>query len=123
MERHFTSTIRKTLRYIIAGGIGAGANFAIYFVLVKYFNIWYLAASVSSFVLSLVAGFYLQKYFTFRNTNKDAVHKQVLGFFIFSLINLGVEILNIDKILAKVLTLAILAIWSYFVYQKYIFRN
>ncbi|MEN9582742.1 MAG: GtrA-like protein [Candidatus Parcubacteria bacterium] len=123
--------IHKTLRYLIAGGLGAGTNFVIYYILVKFFDVWYLAASITSFLLSLIVGFYLQKYFTFKNMTKDGIHKQVIAYFIFSLINLVVnvilmlffvEVLSVDAILSKVFTLAVLAVWSFFVYKNIIFK-
>ena len=121
----------KTVRYLFAGGLGASLNFLIYFILLSVFNFWYLIASIISFSLSTIASFYFQKYLTFRNLSKDNIKKQVFMFFIFAIINLlinvilmvfFVEILTVNKILAKVFTLGIIAIWSFFVYQRIIFK-
>lgn len=125
------SDIYKLARYMIAGGLGAGINFVIYFILLRVFNVWYILASIISFVLAIFAGFFLQKYMTFRNTDKSKIRKQIIYYYTFSIINLVinvlllslfVEILNMDQVLAKVLSLGLLAIWSYFIYQRVIFK-
>jgi len=124
--------LEKITRYVIAGGTGALINFLIYFVMLQVFNVWYLLSSICSFTLSIFAGFYLQKYFTFRNSSKDYIYKQMYLFFSFSLINLlinvillvfFVEILGINQLVAKVLTLGIIAIGSFFVYQNFVFSS
>lgn len=124
--------IKKISRYLFAGGLGAGINFVIYLILLKGFQVWYLLASIIAFCLALIAGFYLQKYWTFKNTSKVNIKKQVFLYLALSLINLGINVLlmllfvetfNLDKILAKVFSLGALALWSYFIYQKLIFKN
>lgn len=123
--------IKKTIRYLFTGGLGAGLNFSIYFILLNLFGLWYLLASIVSFSFSTIASFYFQKYLTFENISKDNIHKQIFLFFIFALINLlatvvlmlfFVEILAINKLLAKILTIGTIAVWSFFVYQKFIFK-
>ncbi|MCX6757313.1 MAG: GtrA family protein [Candidatus Nomurabacteria bacterium] len=123
--------IEKTTRYLFAGGAGAGINFFLYFFLISIFHIWYIFASVISFTLSTFAGFYLQKHITFKNKDRQNEKKQISYYYIVSLINLilnviilsfFVEILHIGPVLAKIFSLAILAIWSFFVYQKIIFK-
>lgn len=123
--------IHKIMRYLFTGGVGAGVNFIIYFILLRFLGLWYILASIISFLLSLLVGFYLQKHFTFRNFSVDNTKKQMLLYYLFSFLNLiiniillyfFVEIVKVDQVFAKVLTLGILAIWSYFVYQKYIFK-
>ena len=125
------SHIQKTTRYIFAGGTGAGINFLIYFFLMRVFHVWYIFASIISFTLSTFAGFYLQKHITFKNKDRQNEKKQISYYYMVSSINLilnvillsfFVEILNIDPVLAKISSLAILAIWSFFVYQKIIFK-
>jgi putative flippase GtrA len=124
--------IQKMIRYMLAGGVGALLNFAIYFSLIKFSSTWYILASVISFTLSIVVGFYLQKYFTFQDKKTDSIDKQVFYFFVFAVMNLLinilllaflVEFLRLDKILAKVCVLGFLAIWSFFVYQNFIFKK
>ena len=127
LAKHF----KKTILFVVAGGMGAFTNLIIYIVLLQLLGMWYLYASIISFVLASFAGFCFQKYITFRDSSGNNIKKQILFYFVFALLNLllnviilsfFVEVLMVDTILAKVLTLGIIAIWSYFVYQKYIFK-
>jgi putative flippase GtrA len=84
-----------------------------------------------AFILSVFVGFYLQKYVTFKNTSLADTKRQAILFFIVSSVNLGINVLlmlflvgvlNLDKMLSKVITLLILACWNFFVYQKIVFK-
>lgn len=127
IEKH----MKKTILFVVAGGMGALTNLIIYVILLQLFGVWYIYASIISFVLAAFAGFCFQKYITFNGTSKGNIKKQIVFYFIFAIVNLVlniiilsffVEILKIDTIIAKVLTLGTLAIWSYFIYKKYIFK-
>ena len=124
--------LRKFLYFIIGGGTAAFTNLVLFFVFINYLNIWYLFSSITSFILSVFVGFYLQKYLTFEDTSKEKTKRQMILFFLVSAVNLGinillmlffVEVLKFDKMLAKVCTLAILACWNFFVYEKFVFKK
>jgi putative flippase GtrA len=124
--------IYKAILFILAGGTAALSNLVLFYIFLNWFHVWYLLASITSFVLSVFVGFYLQKYITFQNTSKSETKKQAILFFLVSMVNLGinillmlffVEILHIDKMLSKVFTLAILACWNFFVYEKFVFNK
>jgi putative flippase GtrA len=124
--------IRKYLKFIIAGGLSALTSLVLFYVFITFLNIWYLLASTISFLLSIAVGFYLQKYLTFKNFRKGDTKKQALSFLFFSLLNLlinialmafFVEIIQIDKMFSKILTLGILACWNFFVYEKFVFAE
>ncbi len=124
--------IKKAMLFILAGCVGAATNFILYIFFFKVLGIWYIYASITSYILAAFVGFSMQKYLTFKNTSTTNIHKQVIRYFFFSSLNLVinilllsffVEILSIDKVLAKMLTLGTIAIWSYFVYKKYVFAK
>ena len=124
--------LKKVLYFIIGGGTAALTNLVLFFVFINYLNIWYLFASITSFILSVFVGFYLQKYLTFENVSNEKTKKQMILFLLVSTVNLGinillmlffVEVLKLDKMLAKVCTLAILACWNFFVYEKIVFKK
>lgn len=121
---------KKTILFVIAGGMGALTSLIIYTILLQL-GVWYIYASIIAFILASFAGFYFQRCITFRGNSKNSIRKQIVYYFTLSLLNLilnvfilsfFVEILAVDKIIAKVLTLGTVAIWSYFIYQKYIFK-
>jgi putative flippase GtrA len=126
--------IQKFIKFIISGGLAAATSLIIYSTLIYFFNIYYILASIISFLLSITVGFYLQKYVTFKDASKSSTStqtkKQITIFFSISLLNLlinvillafFVQILGVDKFLSKVLTLGILACWNFFVYEKFVF--
>ncbi|MBP9714927.1 MAG: GtrA family protein [Candidatus Pacebacteria bacterium] len=121
----------KGMKFIISGGTAAFVALSLFYVFWNILHIWYLLASILSFLFSVVVGFILQKYFTFENTVKSDTKKQAFLFLFISLINLlinialmafFVEILKLDQMLSKIVTLAILALWNFFVYKKFVFK-
>lgn len=124
--------IKKAFLFIVSGGTAALSNLVLFYIFLNWFHIWYLIASIASFIFSVVVGFYLQKYLTFKDADKGETLRQAEVFFLVSMVNLGinillmllfVEVFKIDKILSKVFTLAILACWNYFVYEKFVFNK
>ena len=124
--------MKKFILFVIAGGTSAASNFLIYFLLLNVFHMWYLAASVIAFILSIFVGFYLQKFMTFKDASKSSFKRQAIAFFLISFGNLFINIvlmvffvenLMINQLVAKVLTLAILACWNFFVYKNFVFNN
>jgi putative flippase GtrA len=124
--------IYKAILFMVAGEIAALSNLVLFYIFLNWFHIWYLIASIASFILSVVVGFYLQKHLTFKDVNKSETLRQAGIFFLVSMVNLGinillmllfVEVFKLDKILSKIFTLAILACWNYFVYEKFVFNK
>ena len=121
----------KATKFIVSGGTAALVSLVLFYVFWNVLHVWYLLASVLSFMLSVVVGFYLQKYFTFKDVSKSNTRKQAVVFLLVSILNLliniilmafFVEVLFIDEMLSKVTTLAILSIWNFFVYKKFVFK-
>lgn len=124
--------VHKVLRYVFSGGIAAGINIALFSFLLLTFKVWYLLASVISFSVSFVASFYMQKYWTFRDSSTAQTKKQLFYYFLITAANLGINVvlmmlfvqgIGIHPVIAKAITLIILACWSFVVYQKYIFTK
>lgn len=124
--------ILKAILFMVAGGTAALSNLIIFYIFLNWLNVWYLLSSIISFTLSVFVGFYMQKHLTFKDADKKETLRQASIFFLVSIINLGinillmilfVEVFKIDKMLSKVLTLAILACWNYFVYEKFVFNK
>ncbi|MBI2050364.1 MAG: GtrA family protein [Parcubacteria group bacterium] len=59
-------TNKTGIKYIISGGTSAVVNLVSLYVLTDLFGIWYVASSVVAFLVSHIAGFLLQKFWTFR---------------------------------------------------------
>ena len=117
----------EKIRYLFIGGICALADLAILYFLVDILRIWYLTASIVSFIAISFFGYYGQKYFTFKN--KSANHKkQLLLFYLMAMASLAinslsmlffVSFLGLWYILGSALTKLIVLTWN-FIATKYV---
>ncbi len=124
--------MHKAFKFIISGGLAASTKLGVFSLLFYVFHFWYLLASGVAFMLSVVVGFYLQKYFTFENLGEGETHKQAVIFLIVSGLNLLVNIaimyvfvgvLRWNEFLSQVLTIGVIACWNFFVYQTFVFKK
>ena len=120
----------RVVRFLFSGGSATAANVIPLFVLVHFFYMWYLLAAVVAFTVATFVSFTLQKFFTFNDYTKSGTGKQAtlyLGFQVFNLcINtllmyVGVDLLNIQYIIAQVLISGIMAVYNFFVYKHLVF--
>ena len=125
-----SGTARKFFRFLVSGGIGAATNIAFLYIFTEWFSLWYLYASIASFLVALVVSFLLQKFVTFRDFSRHLIAKQTTFYTISALINLLLNIIlmyyfvekqGLHYLLAQVITMGLIAIESYFVYQHFIF--
>src|SRR3989344_279145 len=61
----------QAIRYIISGGTGAVVNLATLFVLVHFFQVWYLLSVIMAFVVAFFVSFSMQKFFTFNDDSLE----------------------------------------------------
>jgi putative flippase GtrA len=122
----------RIIKFIIAGGTATATSFALLYFFVDFLHIWYLAGSGLAFVLSFFVSFYLQKYFTFKDRQVGQAYKQLLLYLIVTLCGLGfnlflmwilVDSFKLWYMLAQFFTSAIIAVFNYFAYKKFIFNN
>src|SRR5882724_3026893 len=81
----------KVLRYLISGTVGAASNLLMLYVFVEFFHIYYLTASILSFLGSIGVGFTLQKFWTFRDSIVARAHVQLGLYAIVATINIGIN--------------------------------
>ncbi len=126
-----SARLRKLIRYLCAGTTAAGANLLILFVLVHYFGVHYLSASVLGVLGSMAFGFALQKFWTFKDQVVHRMHFQFLGYISISgmnlIINTGLMYLFVSKLgiwylAAQVMAGAVIAITGYIGYQRFVFK-
>jgi putative flippase GtrA len=123
-------TSHIAFRYIVSGGTGACVQIGGIYVLHGIFGMWYVAASALAFVMAIVVSFLMHKFWTFKDRRPE-MSKQFVIFFIIAIINLGVDViviygfvhgLHMWYLLAQILTSAIVALWSFFVYRLFVFK-
>lgn len=124
--------MHKLIRYIGAGAVGAATNIVVFYALIDIFSVWYVIASVCSFVVALSVSFTVQKFFTFRDHSTDAMVKQMSLFTIVSISGLAlnvaivyflVDILGLYHFVGQILTMIVVAIFSFLMYQRFIFQS
>ena len=123
----FFMNISSTVsRYIFSGFIASVVLFGSLVFFREVLGIWYLYSSTLAFILSFITSFLLHKLWTFRNLTGSNAYKQLVLFFIVSLINLGINgsgmFILVDKMgiwyfISQIFVTAFIAIWSFFVYR------
>ncbi len=117
-------------RYIVAGVVGVAVNVGVLYGLTRFFGVWYLAASVVSFIISLLVSFALQKMWTFQDRGMELAGRQFLVYLAIALFNLGLNslcmyfftsILGIWYVMSQLLSSGLIAISSFFLYRAFVF--
>lgn len=119
----------RVLKFLIAGGIGLTVNLGLLHVLVV-FGVPYLTGSVTAFIVSMIVGFILQKYWTFGERSHERARKQFMLYTTLALCNLGVntfivylfvEYVGAHYLIAQTIGAGSVALTSYFIYRQLIF--
>ncbi len=132
---------KRLIKYLISGGCAAVVSIGSFSLLVGFFHIWYIAASVISFIVSFGISFGLQKFWTFGDTSTEGIQKQAAIYLTVALANLCLTValmyVLVDvvyppllqtivsatywKIISQIMVNGFIAIASFFIYRK-IFR-
>jgi putative flippase GtrA len=125
-ERH------KILRYLFSGGTAAVVNFFFLYAFTEWIHFYYMVSVVLAFLIAVIVSFLLQKFWTFKDSDKLYSHKQAIIYFVVAVcntvINAGlvyffVEFSNFHYMLGQFLASGIIAFESFFVYQYFIFKK
>lgn len=120
----------RVARYLISGGSAAVTTLTLLFILVHFFHVWYLPATVVSFITGVYVSFMMQKFFTFNDYMKVKIKEQMAVYLGIQIVNLSVntllmyvsvDILNIHYVISQVIVGGIVAVYSFFVYKNMIF--
>lgn len=122
----------KTFRYLVSGGAAFSFDLFCLYVLADLLKIWYLVSSIAAFILAFFLGFSLHKFWTFKNKDITILHKQLGVYFTVTLANLGVntllifsfvDFLKINYLIAQIVSSLLIALYSFFLYQYFIFKK
>lgn len=123
---------RLIIKYGLAGGTAVAVNLAALYFFTEVFGVWYVASAAVAFLFSLLTGFLLQKFWTFRDRDLSRLKKQMAIYAAVGLVNLIldpvllyllVEAFALWYILAQILVLGGLAIESYLLNRFITFRK
>ena len=122
----------KAVRYVFSGGTAAFVNLALTWLLYKIGMQYILVVSIA-YTCSLLVTFFLQKFFTFANTDGGKAREQFVMFFIVGGINLFVNdfLVYIQfslfrfpyLVFDQAIAIAIVAFYTFFIYRHIIFKN
>lgn len=92
---------KKLVKALIVGVLATLVDMAILFILINYFDVFYLSGQAISFLLGMCVSFYLNKNFTFR-VKSGKVHFQFASFSIVAftqyLLTLGLMFVFVDMV-------------------------
>jgi dolichol-phosphate mannosyltransferase len=124
--------LRRMTRYVVTGAISAAVDLGALWALTELAGIWYLASSVAAFIISYGVNFLLHKYWTFKSLNLLSMKRELPLHLSLALINLGlntllvyafVEYLGVWYFLAQVIVAGIIALESFTLLSRFIFRD
>jgi dolichyl-phosphate beta-glucosyltransferase len=119
------------LRYAVVGVSGTALDVGSLYVFVDLLHIPVLVAAAMSFVLAVINNFILNKYWTFRNNDRN-FRKQIIKFFIVSIVGLAlteismvilVYFLGIWYIASKLITSVIVLTWNFLANKNWTFTE
>ena len=120
------------LRYLIAGGFAVAVNLTVLYCLTEFVHIYYLVSAVCAFLVSFCVSFVLQKFWAFRDANRENVHHQMFFYLLLQLANvslntallyLSVTYLHVWYLLAQAIISLLLAIGIYVINRQFIFKT
>jgi putative flippase GtrA len=125
----FNQTLRKFLKFIIAGVINTVINISGMYALL-YFQIFYLIASAAGFILGAFSGFAINFLWTFKE--RSLFMKKFYKYFIIQLMNLIFtlilvfylkEFLLLNVILSQLIAIMLTTIINFFLSSKFVFTE
>ena len=120
------------IKYIIAGGTATVVDLIILFLLTEIIGLWYLISAVIAFIVAFFVSFFLQKFWTFRDNNKEKIFKQMGMYLSVGLMNLIINTIGmyvlVDKfdlmyMIAQIIMICLVAISSFLIYRYIIFKK
>ena len=119
------------IKFFIVGGISTLIDWLFFFLIGIYLNIHYQISLIISYTLGGITNYSLNRYYTFQNKSKK-IALQFLTFFSLALVSLFlsmlvmfifVDILNLHRMLSRILTTAIIFIFNYLMHKFITFNK
>lgn len=129
-ERYPTHT--RIFRFLLSGGTALLTDLAVLYLFTDVFGVWYLASAVIAFIFAFFVSFLLHKFWTFGDHSREDFHTQMSMYFFITVINLAlntllmyllVEKIGLQYIVAQIAASALIAVGSFFTYQRFVFRR
>ncbi len=121
----------RILKFLITGGIGLTVNLGTYHTL-YVLGVPYLQGSIVALFIAIIVGFILQKYWTFDDRGSSRTSVQFMQYAAVALMNLVfntaivyalVDLAHVHYLIAQTIGAGLVAIASFFIYKKYVFKS
>ena len=128
----FGRRYKIVIKYGISGSTAVAVNLSVLYAFTDLFGMWYVASSAIAFCVSLAAGFFLQKFWTFRDRDMRRIKRQLFLYTAVGVLNLAlgpvllyavVETFGMWYLLGQLLVLAALSVESYLINRFITFKK
>jgi putative flippase GtrA len=122
--------ITRFIKYGLVGVLGLVVDMGIFYLMNKKLGINYVVSNITSSSLAVIHNFILNSYFTFNVTDKKL--KRFLSFYAIALVGMGIstgllvvfiDVLKLDSMISKLISIIIVALIQYFFNKKLTFRT
>lgn len=125
---------KEIINYLIFGVLTTVVSIGTYALFTKLFSINYLVSNILSWILAVLFAFITNKLFVFESKSKDKkqVTKEMINFFFFRIISLGIEmiimytfvdLLSINDLITKVIAQIIVVLSNYIFSKVFVFKK
>jgi len=123
---------KRIVKYLIAGGTSTSVDLILLYILTDILGFWYLTSAILAFSIAFFVSFFLQKFWTFRDGDKEVMYKQMGVYLGVALTNLAlntalmyifVDGFKIWYMLAQFVISGLIACESYLIYKFFIFNR
>ena len=125
--------MKKTIiKFIFSGGLATAVNLIALYFFTEVVGLWYLYSAIVSFLIAFSVGFTMQKFWTFNGDHERKGKWQLIMYLTLNLFNLGINSLGlfllVEKIglwyiFAQIIMSGLIAISSFIIYNKVIFKT
>lgn len=124
-------TLLQFFRYLFVGGTAFVVDYVLLFVFTEFVHIHYLAASVFSFLISLVVNYLFCIFWVFHHNSSRSRICEFLVFVLIASIGLGLNTiimylftdgLGLYYMLSKIISSFIVAFWNFFARKYFLYK-
>ena len=82
---------KQFLKFVVIGVLSTTVNYSIFYILYQSLSVYYMKASSMGFIVGVLAGYRLNKSWTFciKEKTKDYIYKYFIVYFISLILGLG----------------------------------
>ncbi len=129
-NRHLQTHAPQLVKFAVCGGLGSVIDLGSLTLFVEYFAMESRVAVIPSTLLAVTFVFLTNKYFTFKNKEKNYASQVVKFALVYGVavlsnvaISAGLITIGVHYLLSKVIAIAIGAVWNYSLSHGFVFRK